>query len=95
MKSFNFTNSKELTTHTLCLQEDGLIDVQAAMETDTGSDVIALKAILDSVSGLCANYVQHMSDAPPIGNTKLDRERQKLCLYELVSCHHFLSLITI
>ncbi|KAL0902706.1 hypothetical protein ABMA27_000522 [Loxostege sticticalis] len=66
--------------------EEGLTDVQAAIETDMGSEsncVIVLKAVLESLSNSCASYVRHMSNAPPIGNTKLDRERQKLCLYEL------------
>ncbi|XP_052752524.1 otoferlin-like isoform X2 [Galleria mellonella] len=66
--------------------EEGLSDIQMAIETDFGPDnncVAALKSVLETTSNACAEYVRHMTNAPPIGNTKLDRERQKLCLFEI------------
>ncbi|CAH0402078.1 unnamed protein product [Chilo suppressalis] len=66
--------------------EEGLTDAQAAIETDMGPEsncVLGLKSALEMASNSCAAYVRHMTNAPPIGNTKLDRERQKLCLYEI------------
>lgn len=64
---------------------------------DSGSDnssVMTLKTALDAVSGACAAYVRHMTNAPPIGNTKLDRERQKMCIYEIVSIVNFFRIPT-
>ncbi|CAG4962252.1 unnamed protein product [Parnassius apollo] len=66
--------------------EEGLSDVQMAIEADGGPNntcVAALKSSLESVSKSCAAYVHHMSSSPPIGNTKLDRERLKMCIYEV------------
>ncbi|CAK1588293.1 unnamed protein product [Parnassius mnemosyne] len=66
--------------------EEGLADAQMAIEADSGPDstsVAALKSVLESISNDCAAYVRHMSGAPPIGNTKLDRERLKMCVYEM------------
>ncbi|CAH0716714.1 unnamed protein product, partial [Brenthis ino] len=68
------------------LFEEGLCDAQNALDMDGGPDntsVAALKSVLDSVSAACSKYVQYMSNAPPIGNTKLDRERQKICIHEI------------
>ena len=62
--------------------------MQNALEIDGGPDgtcVAGLKSVLEAVSASCAKYVKHMANAPPIGNTKLDRERQKLCNFEIVS----------
>ncbi|XP_072931489.1 otoferlin [Epargyreus clarus] len=66
--------------------EDNLLDIQVAIGMDNtpiGTTIAALKSALESVSESCAEYVRYMTDAPPIGNTKLDRERQKMCLYEI------------
>nr|XP_013189195.1 unnamed protein product [Amyelois transitella] len=66
--------------------EEGLSEVQQAIDTDCGVEstgVAVLKATLEAASNACAAYVRHMTNAPPIGNTKLDRERQKMCLYEI------------
>ncbi|XP_053624309.1 otoferlin-like isoform X2 [Plodia interpunctella] len=65
--------------------EEGLADVQQAMDTDAGDSavVVSLKTTLEAASNACAAYVRHMTNAPPIGNTKLDRERQKMCIYEI------------
>ncbi|KAI8430622.1 hypothetical protein MSG28_000832 [Choristoneura fumiferana] len=49
---------------------------------DSGS-VAALRAALEAASAACAQYARHVAQAPPIGNTKLDRERQKMCLFEI------------
>lgn len=75
-------------------QEEGLTDAQLAVETDSGPDstsIAALKSTLDSVSNACAAYVRYMINAPALGNTKLDRERQKMCLHEIVSYNAVLS----
>ncbi|XP_068632419.1 otoferlin-like [Battus philenor] len=66
--------------------EEGLSDAQMTIEADKGVDntsVAALKSTLESISNACAAYVRHMKSAPPLGNTKLDRERQKMCVYEM------------
>ncbi|CAB3259049.1 unnamed protein product [Arctia plantaginis] len=66
--------------------EEGLADVQTAMETDSGPDnssLITLKSTLEATSNACAAYVRHMTNAPPFGNTKLDKERQKMCIFEI------------
>lgn len=71
-------------------QEEGLADAYAALQSDEGLDntsVAGLKSVLESVSVSCAKYVKALSSAPPFGNTKLDRERQKLCLWEIVSTY--------
>ncbi|CAG9137571.1 unnamed protein product [Plutella xylostella] len=60
--------------------EEGLSDAQLAIETDVGTDsngVQALKGTLDATSVACANYVKHLSNSPPIGTTKLDKERHE------------------
>lgn len=69
-------------------QEEGLADAYEALQSDEGLDntsVAGLKSVLESVSVSCAKYVKSLSSAPPFGNTKLDRDRQKLCLWEIVS----------
>ncbi|XP_026730449.1 otoferlin-like isoform X2 [Trichoplusia ni] len=66
--------------------EEGLSDAQAAITVDYGPDsssVLALKNALEIASNACSAYVRHMANAPPFGNTKLDKERQKLCIYEI------------
>ncbi|KAG7313636.1 hypothetical protein JYU34_000794 [Plutella xylostella] len=66
--------------------EEGLSDAQLAIETDVGTDsngVQALKGTLDATSVACANYVKHLSNSPPIGTTKLDKERMKMCISEI------------
>ncbi|XP_059059908.1 otoferlin-like [Achroia grisella] len=66
--------------------EEGLSDVQVAIETDVGPDnsaVIALKTTLETITNACIAYVRHMSNVPPIGSTKLDKERHKLCIFEI------------
>nr|XP_021208193.1 otoferlin isoform X3 [Bombyx mori] len=66
--------------------EEGLNDAQATIESEVNpgsNSILALKSALETVSSACAAYVRHMTNAPPIGNTKLDRERQKMCLYEI------------
>ncbi|KAJ0183679.1 hypothetical protein K1T71_000102 [Dendrolimus kikuchii] len=66
--------------------EEGLADAQAAIDTDIGPDsssITTLKSVLERASNACTAYVKHMCNAPPFGQTKLDRERQKMCLYEI------------
>ncbi|XP_030026974.2 otoferlin [Manduca sexta] len=66
--------------------EESLSEAQAVIENQVASDnsgVMSLKTALEAVSAACATYVQYMNNAPPIGNTKLDRERQKMCVYEI------------
>ncbi|CAH2035369.1 unnamed protein product, partial [Iphiclides podalirius] len=66
--------------------EEGLTDAQLAVEANSEPDnttIAALKSTLESVSNACAAYVRHMTNAQLLGNTKLDRERQKMCLYEI------------
>uniref|UniRef100_A0A2H1W2N1 SFRICE_019747 n=1 Tax=Spodoptera frugiperda TaxID=7108 RepID=A0A2H1W2N1_SPOFR len=67
--------------------EEGLADAQAAIDAEIhpdSSSVLMLKSTLESLSGACSAYVRHMTNAPPLGHTKLDKERQKLCVYEIV-----------
>ncbi|KAI8430628.1 hypothetical protein MSG28_000832 [Choristoneura fumiferana] len=66
--------------------EEGLTYAQACIENEGGRDsgsVAALRAALEAASAACAQYARHVAQAPPIGNTKLDRERQKMCLFEI------------
>ncbi|CAH2103117.1 unnamed protein product [Euphydryas editha] len=66
--------------------EEGLADAYSALHSDGGPDNTSLagfKSVLESVSVSCANYAKYMSTAPPFGNTRLDRERQKLCVLEI------------
>ncbi|XP_035446116.2 otoferlin isoform X5 [Spodoptera frugiperda] len=66
--------------------EEGLADAQAAIDAEIhpdSSSVLMLKSTLESLSGACSAYVRHMTNAPPLGHTKLDKERQKLCVYEI------------
>ncbi|XP_032526397.2 otoferlin-like [Danaus plexippus] len=66
--------------------EEGLDNAQNAVESDDGPDnscVAYMKSVLDSVTASCINYLDHMSDLPIGGGTKLDRERHKLCLREI------------
>ncbi|XP_047040376.1 otoferlin-like [Helicoverpa zea] len=66
--------------------EEGLSDAQAAIEADSSPDiscVLMLKTTLEAVSVACTAYVRHMASAQPFGNTKLDKERQKQCVYEI------------
>ncbi|XP_014369899.2 otoferlin-like [Papilio machaon] len=81
--------------------EEGLTDAQLAIESDNGPDntcIAGLKATLDCVSNACAAYVRHMTGSQPFGNTKLDRERQKMCLNEIetlsTSTRNLRALIT-
>lgn len=62
--------------------------MQAAVEAEGGANstsIAALKSALEMASGACAAYVRHAATSPPLGTTKLDKERLKLCLYEIVS----------
>lgn len=64
-----------------------MADAQAAIDAEIhpdSSSVLMLKSTLESLSGACSAYVRHMTNAPPLGHTKLDKERQKLCVYEIV-----------
>ncbi|KAH9636494.1 hypothetical protein HF086_002194 [Spodoptera exigua] len=66
--------------------EEGLSDAQAAIDAEIHPDstsVMMLKSTLESLSTACTAYVRHMANAPPLGHTKLDKERQKLCVYEI------------
>ncbi|KOB67239.1 Otoferlin [Operophtera brumata] len=64
--------------------EEGLADSEISLNNENyDSSVLILKSTLEAASNACTSYVRHMTSAPPLGNTKLDRERQKLCLHEL------------
>ncbi|XP_075991116.1 otoferlin-like [Anticarsia gemmatalis] len=66
--------------------EEGLMDTQTAIDNDSGTEgstLVLLKSTLEATSNACTAYVRHMTNAPPFGNTKLDKERQKMCVYEL------------
>lgn len=60
--------------------------MQDAVDSEMGDSgsVNAFKAALETISGECAGYVRYMNSSPPLGNTKLDRERLKLCIHEIV-----------
>ncbi|KAI8430621.1 hypothetical protein MSG28_000832 [Choristoneura fumiferana] len=68
-----------------------LLDQHASLNMGMGEgvsyrasgSVAALRAALEAASAACAQYARHVAQAPPIGNTKLDRERQKMCLFEI------------
>ncbi|XP_041986381.1 otoferlin [Aricia agestis] len=80
--------------------EDGLAETQICLDLDATSidAVTKLKLVLESISAECAKYVIYMGKAPPLGFTKLDRERQKLCIAEVDSVssmtRHLKALIT-
>nr|XP_034839510.1 otoferlin-like [Maniola hyperantus] len=78
--------NSNLIANIIDLFDEGLCDAQSAAEQDGGPDntcVAATRSVLEAVSAACAKYVARMSGAPPLGNTRLDRERLKLCISEI------------
>ncbi|XP_047543400.1 otoferlin-like [Vanessa atalanta] len=93
--------NSNLIANIIDLFDEGLADASTALHSDEGPDntcLAGLKSALEAVSVACANYVKHMNNSPPIGNTKLDRERHKLCISEIdqigVSTRSLKALIT-
>nr|CAH7741241.1 unnamed protein product [Callosobruchus chinensis] len=66
--------------------EDGLVEVQHAVEKDTSNAEIHLKQVLEDLSASCVKYVSVAKSSmtgPGTGKTKLDKEHLKLCIREI------------
>ncbi|XP_038216884.1 otoferlin-like [Zerene cesonia] len=78
--------NSNMLNYIIDLLEDGITDAEMSLKTNGSLDntsLAALKSVMETVTIHCAKYIEYMNNAPPIGNTKLDRERQKLCIYEI------------
>ncbi|XP_052746509.1 otoferlin [Bicyclus anynana] len=65
--------------------DEGLWRIQNVAESAEGPDnmsTAALRSLLETVSDACAAYAARSADAPPLGSTRLDRERLRLCIAE-------------
>lgn len=72
----------------MLIQEEGLIEIHALMESEDSAAEAQLRTLLEQLSVSCGKYVtitKANANAPGSGKTKLDKERQKLCLREIVS----------
>lgn len=72
----------------LFFQEDGLSEVNTAIESDHPKVEILLRQVLEDLSTGCTKYVNILKASATgqgTGKTKLDKERLKLCQKEIVS----------
>lgn len=80
--TFLFLNFK------LVFQEEGLTDVHNLVEMDKKDVDLRLKQVLEELTLGCTKYVSISKGAltgPGTGKTKLDKERMKFCLRDIVS----------
>ncbi|XP_062864131.1 otoferlin isoform X2 [Trichomycterus rosablanca] len=64
--------------------EEGLNDVQEIIKTEKAFPERRLRGVLEELSNGCSNFLSLANkDQTQIGLTKLDRERVKLCMWEL------------
>lgn len=69
------------------VQEEGLNEVSFLIEDDDPGKEDKLKSVLDELSSSCNRYVNFtkgVGSGQGLGKTKLDKERIKLCLREMV-----------
>lgn len=67
--------------------DEGLIEVSALIEAEDSNAESKLKSVLEELSLSCGKYVsisKANANAPGSGKTKLDKERLKLCIREIV-----------
>lgn len=84
------------------MQEEGLNEVSFLVEDDDPQKEDKLKSVLEELSNSCNQYVNFTKGVgcgQGLGKTKLDKERMKLCLREIVIISkiavEFLKKITI
>lgn len=68
-------------------QEEGLNEVSFLIDDDDPDKEVKLKSVLDELSLSCYRYVNFTKGVgcgQGLGKTKLDKERIKLCLREMV-----------
>lgn len=71
----------------MCVQEEGLNEVSFLLDDDDPEKEDKLKSVLDELSISCNRYVNFTKGVgcgQGLGKTKLDKERMKLCLREIV-----------
>lgn len=71
----------------MCTQEEGLNEVSFLVDDDDPDKEDKLKSVLDELSISCNRYVNFTKGVgcgQGLGKTKLDKERMKLCLREIV-----------
>lgn len=71
----------------MCIQEEGLNEVSFLIDDDDPDKEEKLKSVLDELSTGCYRYVNFTKGVgcgQGLGKTKLDKERMKLCLREIV-----------
>lgn len=69
-------------------QEEGLSEVQSSILVEDSDAEKKLKVVLEELSMTCARYTtisKSSSSGSGTGKTKLDKERTKMCLREIVS----------
>lgn len=69
------------------VQEEGLNEVSFLLDDDDPEKEDKLKSVLDELSISCNRYVNFTKGVgcgQGLGKTKLDKERMKLCLREIV-----------
>ncbi|CAK1554752.1 unnamed protein product [Leptosia nina] len=78
--------NSNMLSYIIDILEDGITDAETALRTNgclENTALASLKSVMETVTIHCAKYIEYMNNSSPIGNTKLDRERQKLCIYEI------------
>ncbi|XP_045490218.1 otoferlin-like [Pieris rapae] len=78
--------NSNMLSYILDILEDGITDAEMALKTNGNFEntaLASLKSVMETVTIRCAKYIEYMKNGPPLGNTKLDREREKLCIYEI------------
>jgi len=68
--------------------QDGLDDVHERVKMDLDDTYKCLKVVLKDLVKGCSNFIticENKISGPTVGRTKLDRERQKLCINEVKS----------
>uniref|UniRef100_A0A4W5LLQ8 Uncharacterized protein n=1 Tax=Hucho hucho TaxID=62062 RepID=A0A4W5LLQ8_9TELE len=68
-----------------CQQEEGLNDVQEVIKTEKAYPERRLRGVLEDLSNGCSQFLTLANkDQNQTGRTKLDKERLKSCMRELV-----------
>jgi len=87
-ESMQFCCSQTELFSTFVFQDEGLEDVQEMIKTGQDRPDRRLRGVAAELVTGCAMFNRLVEEAEGlgIGKTRLDRERHKLCLREIVSC---------
>lgn len=87
MWNFQIILDTNNTSNNYCAQEEGLNEVSFLVDDDDPEKEDKLKSVLEELSNSCSRYVNFTKGVgcgQGLGKTKLDKERMKLCLREIV-----------